>query len=116
MVVVDPWHWLKEDGSLPYDDARLFRKALRVAQVIEYGGTLEPGEVRETLLQCAKRPARTQCSGLIRVTKTPEDEIIAFCMICRTDEMIVHNWQQTEWADGMMEPVRARPEIDPKLH
>jgi hypothetical protein len=73
MLVVDPWHWLNRDGSLPYDQPRLFRKALRVAQVIEYGGTLARGELRETLLQCARRPARKQCPGLLWVTKTPKD-------------------------------------------
>ncbi len=116
MLVVDPWHWLNEDGSLPYDNPRLFRKALRVAQVIEYGGTLEPGEARETLLQCARRPAGKQCLSLLWVSKTSDDAIVAFCALCKHDEMIVHNWQQTEWADGMMEAVQTKPEVDPRLH
>lgn len=116
MLVVDPWHWLNEDGSLPQDNPRLFRKILRVAQVIEYGGTLKPGEMRETLLQCTKRPARRQCPGLMWVTKTPADELIAFCMTCKNDEMMVHNWQDTDWAEGMMEAVPTKPEIDPRLH
>ncbi len=51
MLVVDPWHWLTQDGSLPFDQPRLLPKALRVAQVIEYGGTLAHGEMRETLAE-----------------------------------------------------------------
>ena len=102
MLVVDPWHWLNQDGSLPNDDPRRFRKALRVAQVIEYGGLLARGELRETLLRCARRYAKKQCLGLLWVTKTPNDELIAFCAVCKNDEMMVHNWQDTDWADGMM--------------
>jgi hypothetical protein len=30
--------------------------------------------------------------------------------------MMVHNWQEIEWADGMMEAVPATLEIDPRLH
>jgi hypothetical protein len=26
-------------------------------------------------------------------------------MACKTEEAIIHNWQQTEWAEGMIEPV-----------
>ena len=113
MLVVDPWHWLNEDGSLPHDNPRLLRRVLRVAQVIEYAGKLKPREMRETLLLCNKRPARKPCGGLIWVTKTSQDSIVAFCMLCKTDEMTVHHWQGTEWADGVMKPVPARFEVDP---
>jgi hypothetical protein len=116
VLVVDPWHWLNADGSLPYAHPKLFRKALRVAQVIEYGGPLAQGEARETLLQCARRPARKRCLGLLWVTKTQEDAIVAFCVLCKHDEMLVHNWQETEWADGIMEAVQTKPEVDPRLH
>jgi hypothetical protein len=30
------------------------------------------------------------------VTKTASDEIVAFCMVCKNDEMSVHSWQETE--------------------
>lgn len=116
MLVVDPWHWLNQDGSLPFDQPQLFKKALRVAQVIEYGGTLAPSERRETLLQCAKRPNKQQCQGLLWVLKTQKDEIVAFCVLCQHNEMMVRNWQETEWADGMMAPVTDKPEVDPSLH
>ena len=116
MLVVDPWHWLTEDGSLPVDNPRLYRRVLRVAQFIEYGGTLQPGEMREALMQCQKRPGRSPCPGLMWVTKTERDEIVAFCMACKTEEMLIHNWQKTEWADGMMEPLPATPPPDPGLN
>jgi hypothetical protein len=50
------------------------------------------------------------------VLTTPKDEIVAFCVLCQHDEMMVHNWQETEWADGMMEPVPTELEVDPRLH
>lgn len=48
--------------------------------------------------------------------KTQKDEIVAFCVLCQHDEMMVRNWQETEWADGMMAPVTDKPEVDPSLH
>src|SRR5262249_8893553 len=51
MVVVDPHHWLLEDGSLPTENLRLRRRALRIARTIEYGGPLRRGETRETLVE-----------------------------------------------------------------
>ncbi|HEY6728675.1 MAG TPA: hypothetical protein VI197_31905 [Polyangiaceae bacterium] len=116
MLVVNPWHWLNDDGTLPHNEPRLLRRVLRVAQVIEYGGTLKAGEMRETLLLCNKRPKRKPCGGLIWVIKTPDDSIVAFCMLCKTDEMTVHHWQDTEWAAGVMKPVRASFEADPTLN
>jgi hypothetical protein len=50
------------------------------------------------------------------VTKTAEDQIVAFCTVCKHDEMMVHNWQETEWAEGMMEAVQTKREVDPRLH
>ena len=37
-------------------------------------------------------------------------------LACKTEEMVIHNWQKTEWADGMMEPVPAPPPPDPGLN
>ncbi len=116
MLVVDPWHWLNQDGSLPCDQPGLFRKALRIAQVIEYGGTLARGTARDTLLQCTRRPARKRCTGLLWVTRTPNDELVAFCTVCKHDEVMVHNWQDTVWADGMMEAMSLEPEVEPSTH
>jgi hypothetical protein len=109
MLVVDPWMWLKEDGSLPTDNPRLRRRIIRVARFIEYGGDLAKLESRETLMECRRRPAGQPCPGFLWVTKTQHDDIISFCMVCRDEEVCVQNWQGTEWASGMMEPVGADP-------
>ena len=55
-TVVNPHHWLNEDGSLP-ENPRVRARVIRVAQFIEYGGTLRIGESRETLVPCRCRPA-----------------------------------------------------------
>ena len=41
------------------------------------------------------------------VIKTDDDAIccLAHCLLCKTDEAVIHNWQETEWAEGMMEAV-----------
>ena len=39
------------------------------------------------------------------VVKTGDDGIFAHCIVCKIEEAFVQNWQGTEWADGMMEPV-----------
>jgi hypothetical protein len=39
------------------------------------------------------------------VVKTADDDILAHCMACKTEEAVIHNWQETEWAEGMKEPV-----------
>jgi hypothetical protein len=109
MLVVDPRDWLQEDGRLPTDNLRLRRLVLRIARFIEYGGTLKPGESRETLVECRRRPKGAACLGLMWVQKTRDNAIFAFCCACGDDEAFVHNWQATEWATGMMEPVPGPP-------
>ncbi len=104
MLVVDPWHWLNEDGSLPTHEPRLHRQILRVVQLIEAGGPLPKLHTRETTLPCLKRPGRKPCLGLVWVIKTEDDAIHAFCPSCRSDEAMIQNWQQTLWADGPMDP------------
>jgi hypothetical protein len=39
------------------------------------------------------------------VAKTDDDGILAQYILCKTGEALIHNWQKTEWAAGMMEPV-----------
>lgn len=39
------------------------------------------------------------------VVKTQEDAIHAFCPACQSDEALIHNWQETEWASGPMDPL-----------
>jgi hypothetical protein len=104
MLVVNPHHWLAEDGSLPDAPPRLRRAALRVAQLIEAGGPLALLHARETLHPCPKRPGGTPCPGLTWVVKR-EEGLHAFCPTCRADEALIHHWEDTLWADGPMEPV-----------
>jgi hypothetical protein len=111
MLTVDPWHWLDEHGNPPTNNLRIRRQVLRVARLIEYGGPLKQGESRETLIECTRRPGGKPCLGLLWVAKTDQDNIEAFCIVCRRLEVMVHNWQDTDWADGPMEPVP--PDLDP---
>ena len=116
MLVVDPWHWLDKDGHLLVDNPVLYRRMLRIARFIEYGGPLAKDETRETLIECKRRPNKKPCLGLMWVVKTADDGILAHCMACRTEEAYVHNWQETEWADGTMEPVPVMLEDAPTTH
>jgi hypothetical protein len=105
LLTVDPWHWLADDGGFLYDNPRLHRRMLRIARFIEYGGPLEKNETRETLIECKRRPKGKACLGLMWVVKTEDDGIFAHCVACRNEEAFIHNWQETEWAHGMMEAV-----------
>ena len=105
LLVVDPWHWLTEDCHFLVDNPRLYRRMLRIARFIEYGGPLKKNETRETLVECKRRPKGRACVGLMWVVKTDDDGILARCVLCRNDETFIHNWQKTDWANGPMEPV-----------
>ncbi len=109
MLVVDPGHWLEAEGSLPETDLRLRRQALRVVQLVEAGGPLPRLHGRETLVPCTMRPNRRPCLGLMWVVKNPDDSIYAYCPACGRDEVVIHDWQDTLWADGPMEPVPFEP-------
>jgi hypothetical protein len=115
-VVINPGDWLEDDGSLPLMQKAQRRRALRLARFIEYGGPLAAGESRQTLVECVRRPGFERCLGLMWVIKTPPeiDAIDAFCPVCLTYEARIVGWQDTLWADGMMEPLR-RPSIHPEL-
>ena len=63
----------------------------------------------------ARRPQGKRCPGLMWVLKTTDDGILAYCVICRSDETYIHNWQETEWARGMMAPVPMEASASP-LH
>jgi hypothetical protein len=105
VLVVDPWHWLTEDGDFLVDNPRLYRRMLRIARFIEYGGQLQKNETRETLIECKRRPKGRPCPGLMWVVKMDDDAILARCLPCKIDEALIHNWHETEWAEGMMEAV-----------
>jgi len=104
-LTVDPWHWLTKDGDFLVDNPRLYRRMLRIARFIEYGGPLKKNETRETLIECKRRPKGKPCLGLMWVDKAEDDVILAHCLVCKTEEALIHNWQKTEWAGGMMEAV-----------
>ncbi len=99
-LIVDIRHWLYDNGSLPTHEPRLRRNALRIATLIEYGGTLEQLEGRGTMVPCKRRPRGRQCMGLMMVVKRTDDRIHAYCPVCGTDEAIISGWQETDWADG----------------
>ena len=102
--VVNPNHWLNEDGSFP-EESRLRNRTIRVAQYIEYGGPLRVGESRETLLPCRYRPGGRACPGFMMVLKQKDDAIQSFCMVCTEDDFLIYEWEQTRWARGPSVPV-----------
>lgn len=108
MLIVDPWHWLAEDGSIPASNPRLRTNVLKVARLIEYEGPLARGQARETLLECRRRPKGRLCRGLFSVAKLEDDALLAFCPTCRSEQVLIHNWQRTRRAQGPVQPVRMR--------
>ena len=110
VTVVNPHHWLADDGGLP-DDPKLRARVLRVAQFIEYGGTLLPAQGRQTLLACRKRPGRVPCTGLMFVLKQSDDALLAFCPVCSEDEYLIYEWEDTVWANGPDEPFDVRDQV-----
>lgn len=115
-LTVDPRHWLDEHGNIPLEPARLRRNMLRIARIIEYGGPLNSGTMLETLIECSRKPKRKQCPGLLWVQKLEDQAIAAYCMICKQEEIYVHHWQDTEWADGPMEAVPVEVPVDPTVN
>lgn len=113
MRIIDVTHRLDEHGQIPMDNLRFRRQVLRVAQFIEYGGPLQRAEVRETLIACRRRPGRRSCLGLMWVIKEQDDSILAYCLVCKTDEALLRGWQETDWADGPMEPVEPEASAPP---
>jgi hypothetical protein len=102
MYVIDIRHWLDDDGK---PAAPVRRRALRIARLIEYGGHLEVGYARETLVECSRRIERRPCPGLLWVAKAENGTLEASCLVCRRERLVISGWEDTEWADGPMEPV-----------
>lgn len=75
-----------------------------MAQLIEYGGPLRVGDVRETLIPCRCRPAGLGCPGLMAVLKQKDDALLALCPACQQDEFLIYEWQDTPWAHGPKAP------------
>lgn len=99
-LVVDIRHWLMDDGCLPAYNPRLYRAALRIATLIEYGGPLQTFEIRPTMVLCKRRPAGRPCLGLLMVLKLEDGRIQAHCPACSTVDSIISGWEETDWADG----------------
>ena len=118
MLILDARDLLTKDGDLPLEPPRLRRQSLRMARLIEYGGPVEIGAFRETLVECSKRLDQKPCPGLLWVTKTEDDRIRATCIICHKDEVLISHWKDTDWAEGPMEPYRPEDEseVPPFLH
>ena len=114
-LIVDIRDWLDEHGDLPHDNLRVRRRALRIAQLIEAGGPLEAGQFRETLVPCSLRPNRKQCLGLLWVQKSTDDQVCAYCLVCKREEIVISGWQDTMWAQGPMEPASTEELTPPQL-
>lgn len=109
MLVVNPWHWLKEDGSLPDEMPRLRRNVLRIARFIEYAGSiLDVGEAQSTLVECVRRPERKPCLGLMVVIRE-EDHLAVVCPACKRQEAAIYEWETTPWASGPPLPIQLVP-------
>jgi hypothetical protein len=96
-------HWLLPNGD---PDPRIRPQVLRHARLIEYGGPLAPGFMRETLVECSRRPHRKPCSGLLWVFKLEDGRIEATCTTCRSERIFISGWQKNRWADGPTAPLR----------
>jgi hypothetical protein len=79
--------------------------ALRTLRLIEYGGPLEPGDIRPTLVECRRRQGRRPCLGLLCVAKEPDHTLVAYCEMCHAVDSYIHNWQDSLYADGPLEPL-----------
>lgn len=90
------------DGDLPPFGTPAFRSALQLARFIEYGGPLAPGQLRETLVACTRRPNRKPCPGLYWVAKRDDGRLEVSCPRCRSVEYVISGWDETLWAAGPM--------------
>ena len=100
-LVVDINHWLDKHGELPFDNPRLYRKALRIVRFIEYGGPIAQLDGLMTLVECRKKPKGKSCRGLMWVVKRGDDRIEAHCPVCNELEVLIAGWQETMWASGV---------------
>jgi hypothetical protein len=100
--VINIQHWLDESGE-PVPALR--RQVLRIARLIEYGGPLEVGQTRGTLVECSRRIDRRPCQALLWVSKVDAATIEACCLKCLREHILISGWALTEWAAGPMEPI-----------
>jgi hypothetical protein len=107
--VIDIQHCLDANGE-PVPALR--RQVLRIARLIEYGGPLEVGQTRGTLVECSRRIDRRPCQALLWVSKIDAETIEACCLKCLREHILISGWALTEWAAGPMEPIG--PELEPE--
>lgn len=100
---VDIRDWLNDHDEPATSELR--PRVLRIARLIEYGGPLKPGETRLTLVECSRRPGRKACEGLLWVTKTDDDYLVATCPTCEDESITISGWQDTLYAAGPPEPL-----------
>lgn len=103
-------HWLNDNDEPAVPQLR--RRVLRIARLIEYGGTLKSGETRMTLVECSRRPGRQACEGLLWVMKTEDDYLYAWCPTCEDESLTISGWQDTLYADGQPPPLPPLPQKD----
>lgn len=106
---VDIRDWLNDNDEPATPELR--SRVLRLARLIEYGGTLKAGETRLTLVECSRRPGRKACEGLLWVMKTEDDYLVASCPVCEDETITISGWQDTLYAEGPPEPL---PPFTPK--
>ena len=104
LLNVDPHDFIDQEGNLPVVGAARLT-AVRVAQCIEYAGTLAKEEGRATLIPCRFRPGGVACDGFLIVIKQPDTSILAVCNGCEEPQYLIHNWQDMPWAKGPAEAV-----------
>lgn len=104
MIDVRPWLDETEEPATP----ELRRRTIRIARLIEYGGTLRPRESRMTLVECTDRAGRSACTGFLRVSKSEDDSLEALCPLCDSQSILIIGWQETEYAEGPPAPFPAK--------
>jgi hypothetical protein len=102
--------------EIPIAPPRVRRLALRCARLTEAAGPLPVGAMRETLVECTRRPGRMPCPGFLRVTKLGDDRLYAWCPLCRGDQIYISEWQDSLFADGPMAPVNEDASRSPGAH
>lgn len=98
MLVVDPHHWLDENGFYPTEAPQLWKKLDRIGLFVSSGCDLQPRHGRPTVAKCKAR----SCGCSMFVARTQDDQLLAFCPICRKEEMLISNWRDTFWAEDRL--------------
>lgn len=113
---IDARRWMGKRGGLPVGGTiERYRRALLIAQCIEFGGPLPLGTVMHSLIGCRRRPDGAACRGTLLIAKTPADLIHACCSTCNVDEVIIDHWRDTPWANGPPDAWSIQPHTVPEV-